>query len=247
MARKPVRPETNFPKQNIPYRKINNPFRFGFIIPGKGIVIEQDSNGVLYVSSESGMDVADIVAGDNIELTRTEDGKIVVSAVNTVADIAAGQNVSIDIDPETGTAIINSVVDGETNEHYQGVFDNTDELIAYDNNPEEGDYGLVKNVTYSDGGKDTWNGQYKYCFYIGGVWTVVDQMLTFTGNIELIKQYYSVGGSSPVIYMHKVAMTGDFNDFRNIPIVATPEVTVEGTTVTVTCATDGACIWYTID
>lgn len=247
MSKTPVRPETNFPKQNIPYRKINNPFRFGFIIPGNGIIIEQDSNGVLYVSSESGMDVADIVAGDNIEITRTEDGKIVVSAVNTVADIAAGQNVSIDIDPETGTAIINSVVDGDTNEHYQGVFDNTEALMAYDNEPAEGDYGLVKNVTYSDGGADTWKGQYKYCFFIGGVWTVVDQMLTFTDDVELIKQFYSVGGSSPAIYIHKVAMTGDFNDLRNVPIVATPEVSVEGTTVTATCATDGAEIFYTTD
>ena len=247
MKKKEIKPQINYPPQNIPYRDINKAFRFGFVIPGKGIKIEQDTNGVLFISSESGMDVSDIVAGDNIELTRTDDGKIVVSAINSITNIADGQNVSVDIDPETGTAIINTIVDGTTDEHFQGIFDTPRDLMDYDTDPEQGDYGLIKKVTYSDGGEQVWNGEYKYCFWIDGTWTVVDQMLTFSSDTELLKQFYSVGGGSPVIYLHTVAKTGDFNDLDNKPIVATPEVAVEGSTVTATCETEGAEIHYTTD
>lgn len=242
---KPVKRETNRPPQNLPYRDINQPFRFQFVIPGNGIMIEQDANGICYIST-SGVSPDELVAGDNIEITR-KDGKVVISAVDSVTDIAAGQNVTIDIDPETGTAIINSIIGGADNEHYKGVFDTAQDLIAYDTDPELGDYGLVKNVTYSDGGEVTWNGQYKYCFYINGQWTVVDQMLTFTKNSDLLQQFYSVGGSSPVIYLHEIARTGNFEDLDNIARVATPEVTVSGDTVTVTCETEGAEIWYSTD
>ena len=247
MKTKPVLPQTNIPKQNIPYSDINQKFRFGFIVPGKGIKIEKDSNGVLYISTESGGDVADLVAGDNIDLKRTEDGKIIISAVNTVTDIAAGQNVTITIDPNTGTAVINSIVGEDESEHYKGVFETAEDLIAADPEPEEGDYGLIQKVTYSDGGEMSWNGEYKYCFFINGGWQVVDQMLTFTSDDRILKRYYSVGGGSPVIYLHEVARTGDFNDLKNVPIVATPEVTVEGSTVTATCSTEGAEIYYTTD
>ena len=243
---KEILPEIT-PKTNIPYRSVNGPFRFGFIIPGNGVKIEQDANGILYVGTDSGMDVSDLVAGDNIELTKTEDGKIVVSAVDTVTDVAAGQNVSIDIDPETGLAVINVVTGGDTSEHYKGVFETPDDLIEYDEDPSVGDYGLIKHLTYTDGGDVSWSGQYKYCFFINGMWTVVDQMLTFTTDTDLIQQFFSVGGSSPVIYLHEVAKTGDFNSLKNAPIVATPEVTVDGATVTVTCATEGADIFYTTD
>lgn len=243
---KEILPEIT-PKTNIPYRSVNGPFRFGFVIPGKGIKIEQDANGILFVGTESGLDVADLVAGDNIEFARTDDGKVVVSVVNTVANVAAGQNVTINIDPETGTAIINSVIDENQNEHYQGVFDTPQDLMEYDSDPEEGDYGLVKKLVYSDGGEITWNGEYKYCFWINGTWTVVDQMLTFTTDQDLLRQFYSVGGGSPVIYLHKIAQTGRFTDLEDKPIVATPEVEVEGTTVSVTCETEGAEIHYTTD
>ena len=245
MKTTPVRPETNYPKSNIPYRTINQPFRFGFIIPGDGISIEKDSNGVLCISSENGIE--NLIAGDNIELAKTDDGKIIVSVVSTISNVAAGDNVTVNIDPETGTAVINSVIGDEVNEHYQGVFDTSDDLIEHDYDPEDGDYGLIKNVTYSDGGDDSWNGQYKYCFYINGAWTIVDQMLTFTSDTDLIQRFYSVGGSSPVIYLHKVSYSGSYNDLSHKPIVATPEVVVEGNTITVSCATDGAEIYYTTD
>jgi hypothetical protein len=216
------------------------------MIPGKGIVIEQDKNGVCYISTEGGYSVSDLVAGDNIDIQYTEDGKVVVSAVNTVADIAAGQNVSIDIDPETGTAIINAIIGGATSEHYKGVFDTPQDLIAADPDPEVGDYGMVKDIVVENG-DTSWTGRYKYCFFINGQWTVIDQMLTFTSDAELLQQFYSVGGSSPVIYLHIVARTGNFWDLNNVPIVATPVVTVEGDTVTAECATEGAEIWYTTD
>lgn len=244
---KKIVPENNRPPQNLPYQNVNNPFKLEFIIPGKGINIQQDANGVLYISSDSGVDAADLVAGDNIELTKTDDGKVVISAVNSINNITAGENVTVNVDPETGDVIISSEVDGSSNEHYQGVFDTTQDLIAYDTEPEQGDYGMVKTLVYSDGGEASWNGQFKYCFYINGTWSVVDQMLTFTDDLELLQQYYSVGGGSQTIYLHKVAQTGDFNDLKNVPIVATPVVTVEGQTVTAECATDGAEIWYTTD
>ena len=233
----------NTPPSAVPYRNVNNPFRFQFFIPGSGIVIEEDKNGICYISADM---FGELVAGDNITIDRLEDGRIMISSVSTVSDIAAGQNVTIDIDPDTGTAIINAITGGD-NEHYQGIFDTAQDLIDFDTDPETGDYGMIKNVTYSDGVDTTWNGQYKYCFYINGKWTVVDQMLTFTKDLDLLQQFYSVGGSSPVIYLHEVARSGNFNDLNNVPIVATPEVTVEGSTVTATCATEGAEIWYTTD
>ena len=239
-------PEKNRPACNLPYADYHNKFKMQFLVPGNGIHMEMDRNGVCYISTEGGESVTDIVAGDNIEINRTDDGKIVISSVNSATNISAGQNISIDIDPETGTAIINSVIGGPNNEHYKGVFDTSEDLIAADPEPETGDYGMVKNIVVSNG-DTSWNGQYKYCFYINGQWTVVDQMLTFTKDLDLLQQYYSVGGSSPVIYLHEVARSGDFFDLNNIPIVATPVVTVEGTTVTATCATDGAEIWYTTD
>lgn len=243
---KEIEPETNRPAQNIPYQEVHEPFKLQFLVPGSGIQMYKDVNGVITISTEGGESVTDIVAGDNIELTRTEDGKIVISAVNSIANITAGQNVSVDVDPDTGDVIISSVIGGPTNEHYQGVFDTTEELIAADPEPANGDYGMVKNLTFSDG-ETTWDGNYKYCFYISGQWTVVDQMLAFTTDTDLLQQYYSVGGSSPVIYLHKVAQSGSFNDLNNVPIVATPVITVEGQTVTAECATEGAEIWYTTD
>lgn len=244
---KKIEQEKNRPASNIPYQGVNKPFRTLFIVPGPGVSIEQDANGVCYISAEGGAGVADLVAGDNIELTKTDDGKIIISAVDTATEIAAGQNITIDIDPETGTAVINSITGGATNEHYQGVFDTAEDLIAFDTDPEIGDYGMIKQITYSDGGETTWNGQYKYCFFINGQWTVVDQMLTFTDDVDLLQQFYSVGGSSPVIYLHKIALTGRFGDLLDVPIVATPKLTVEGTTLTATCDTEGAEIWYTTD
>lgn len=243
---KKIEQEKNRPASNIPYQGVNKPFRTLFIVPGPGVTIEQDANGVCYIAAEGGAGVADLEAGDNIVLTK-KDGKIIISAVDTATDIAAGQNITIDIDPETGTAVINSITGGATNEHYQGVFDTAEDLIAFDTDPEIGDYGMIKQITYSDGGETTWNGQYKYCFYINGQWTVVDQMLTFTDDVDLLQQFYSVGGSSPVIYLHKIALTGRFGDLLDVPIVATPKLTVEGTTLTATCDTEGAEIWYTTD
>ena len=215
-------------------------------MPGRGIRMYEDENGVVFISTDSGMDVADIVAGDNIRIER-RNRKLIISAENSAIAITAGQNISIDIDPETGTAIINAITGGATDEHYKGVFDTPEELIAYDENPEQGDYGLIKNLVFSDGGSTSWNGQYKYCFFISGQWTVVDQMLTFTKDSDLLQNFYSVGGSSPVIYLHEIARTGDFWDLNNIPIVETPVVTVKGTSATVECATPGAEIWYTLD
>lgn len=243
---KEIKQETNRPKGNLPYQGVNRPFRMQFVVPGPGIKIEQDKNGVLYLSAQGGSSVSDIIAGDNIEIDHREDGSVVISAVNSVANISAGENVTITVDPETGASVINSIIGGETNEHYKGVFDTTEDLIAADPDPEIGDYGLIKSLTITNG-ETSWSGQYKYCFFINGAWTVVDQMLTFTKNLDLLKQYYSVGGSSPVIYLHEIARSGNFWDLNNIPIVATPEVTVDGTTVTVTCATEGAEIWYTTD
>ena len=243
---KEIKQETNRPKGNLPYQDVNRPFRMQFVVPGPGITIEQDKNGVLYISAQGGSSVSDIIAGDNIEIERREDGRVVISAVNSVANISAGENVTITVDPVTGASVINSIIGGETNEHYKGVFDTTEDLIAADPDPEIGDYGLIKSITITNG-ETSWSGQYKYCFFINGAWTVVDQMLTFTKNLDLLQQYYSVGGSSPVIYLHEIARSGNFWDLNNIPIVATPEVTVEGTTVTVICATEGAEIWYTTD
>ena len=245
MNYKEVLPEQT-PACEIPYRSVNQPFRLKFVIPGPGIRIMEDANGVCYISAVGGMSLEDLVAGDNIEINRTEDGKMVISSVNTATNIAAGQNISIDIDPQTGTAIINSIIGGPTNEHYKGVFDSPEDLIAADPDPETGDYGMVKNIVITNG-EASWNGQYKYCFYINGQWTVVDQMLTFTKDLDLLQQYYSVGGSSPVIYLHEVARSGDFWDLNNIPIVATPLVSVVGNTVTATCATEDAEIWYSTD
>ena len=241
---KPVKRETNRPPQNLPYRDINQPFRFQFVIPGNGIMIEQDANGICYIST-SGVSPDELVAGDNIEITR-KDGKVVISAVNSVTNITAGDNVNVTVDPDTGDVVISSVVGGDVNEHYQGVFNTTDELIAFDTKPENGDYGLVKNLTYSDAG-ETWGGSFKYCFYINGQWTVVDQMLTFTDNLELLKQYYSVGGSSPTIYLHTVAKTGSFRDLNDKPVVDTPEASVQNGSVVLSCATPGAEIFYTLD
>lgn len=236
------------PASELPYRDINGAFRLRSLIPADDSVqMEVDENGIAFIRAAGGESMKDLVAGDNIEITRTADGKIVISAVDTATDIAAGQNITIDIDPETGTAIINSITGGATNEHYKGVFDTAEDLIAFDTDPQVGDYGMIKHITYSDGGDTTWNGQYKYCFYINGQWTVVDQMLTFTDDIDLLQQFYSVGGSSPVIYLHKIAQTGSFRDLRDVPIVATPNLTVEGTTLTATCDTEGADIWYTTD
>ena len=243
---KEIKQETDRPKGNLPYQDVNRPFRMQFVIPGPGITIEQDKNGVLYISAQGGSSVSDIIAGDNIEIEHREDGSVVISAVNSVTNITAGENVTITVDPETGASVINSIIGGETNEHYKGVFDTTEDLIAADPEPEIGDYGLIKSLTITNG-ETSWSGQYKYCFYINGAWTVVDQMLTFTKNLDLLQQYYSVGGSSPVIYLHEIARSGNFWDLNNIPIVATPEVTVEGTTVTATCATEGAEIWYSTD
>lgn len=243
---KEIKQETDRPKGNLPYQDINRPFRMQFVIPGPGITIEQDKNGVLYISAQGGSSVSDIIAGDNIEIEHREDGSVVISAVNSVTNITAGENVTITVDPETGASVINSIIGGETDEHYKGVFDTTEDLIAADPEPETGDYGLIKSLTITNG-ETSWSGQYKYCFYINGAWTVVDQILTFTKDLNLLQQYYSVGGSSPVIYLHEVARSGNFWDLNNIPIVATPEVTVEGKTVTVTCATEGAEIWYSTD
>lgn len=243
---KEIKQETNRPKGNLPYQDVNRPFRMQFVIPGPGITIEQDKNGVLYISAQGGASVSDIIAGDNIEIEHREDGSVVISAVNSVTNITAGENVTITVDPETGASVINSIIGGETNEHYKGVFDTTEDLIAADPEPEIGDYGLIKSLTITNG-ETSWSGQYKYCFYINGAWTVVDQMLTFTKNLDLLQQYYSVGGSSPVIYLHEIARSGNFWDLNNIPIVATPEATVEGKTITVTCETEGAEIWYSTD
>ena len=165
---KKIEQEKNRPASNIPYQGVNKPFRTLFIVPGPGVTIEQDANGVCYISAEGGAGVADLVAGDNIKLTKTDDGKIIISAVDTATDIAAGQNITIDIDPDTGTAVINSITGGANNEHYKGVFDIAEDLIAFDTDPKIGDYGMIKQITYSDGGETTWNGQYKYCFYING-------------------------------------------------------------------------------
>lgn len=246
MKQKPILP-VKTPASEIPMRKICGPFRFQFVIPGPGVEMFEDPNGNVLLQAAGGASVMDLVAGDNIEIKRNEEGKIVISAVDTAVDIAAGQNITIDIDPETGTAIINSLIGGPTSEHYKGVFDTPEDLIAFDTNPEQGDYGMIKQLVFSDGGDVTWNGQYKYCFYINGVWTVVDQMLTFTDDVDLLQQFYSVGGSSPVIYLHKIAQTGSFRDLRDVPIVATPVATVEGNTVTVTCETEGSEIWYSTD
>ena len=235
------------PAYELPCKSFNQPFKMKYVMPGPGIEMKEDQNGMLYISAKGGESVSDILPGDNINIERTEDGKIVISAIDTAAEIAAGDNISITIDPETGAAVINSVTGDVTDEHYQGVFDTADDLIAYDTEPRQGDYGMIKNIVFSDGGETSWNGQYKYCFYINGAWTVVDQMLTFTEDTELIKTYYSVGGSSPVIYLHEVARTGDFWSLNNIPIVATPEVTLDGTDIVATCATEGAEIWYTLD
>lgn len=242
---KEVTQETNRPAQNIPYRNINGPFRFQFVIPGEGIEIKQDANGIKFISAEGGLSVADIVAGDNIYI-EVQDGKLVISAVDSVTNIAAGQNVTITYDQSTGDFIISALVGSSADEHYQGVFDTVDDLIAYDTNPDTGDYGMIKDIVVSDG-ETSWNGKYKYCFYINGAWTVVDQMLTFTDDTDLLQQFYSVGGSSPVIYLHKIAQTGSFWSLKDAPIVATPDVEVKGNTITVTCATEGADIWYTTD
>lgn len=242
---KPVTAEVT-PKGNIPYRNINQPFRFQFVIPGSGIEIEQDANGVYYISETGGAGVADLVAGDNIEITR-EDGKVIISAVNTITNISAGQNVNVTVDPESGNVTISSIVGEQTSEHYQGVFDTVDDLLAADPDPESGDYGLVKNLVYQDGGQH-WNGQYKYCFYISGQWTVVDQMLTFTDDLSLLRQYYSVGGSSPTIYLHEIARTGSWNALTDKPIVATPTYSKVGDThFALACSTEGAEIFYTLD
>ena len=246
MKQKPILP-VKAPASEIPMRKICGPFRFQFVVPGPGIEMFEDPNGNVQIQGAGGASILDLVAGDNIDIQRTEDGKIVISAVDTAVDIAAGQNITIDIDPETGTAIINSIIGGPVSEHYQGVFNTPEDLIAFDTDPEPGDYGMIKQLVFSDGGDITWNGQYKYCFYISGAWTVVDQMLTFTDNIDLLQQFYSVGGGSPVIYLHKVAQTGSFKDLRDVPIVATPVATVEGNTITANCATEGAEIWYSTD
>ena len=247
MDKKPVYQEKT-PASELPYRNIDHPFRYSHVMPGAGVRMYVDKNGVLFIESEGGASVLDIVACDNININRTEDGKYVISAVDTSVEIAAGDNILITIDKETGKAVISSITGGSAvDEHYKGVFDTALDLIAYDTDPAQGDYGMIKDVTYTSGGDLSWNGRYKYCFYVNDEWTVVDQMLTFTDNEELIKWFYSVGGSSPVIYLPKVAHSGDFWDLKNVPIVETPVVTVEGNTVTATCATEGAEIWYTYD
>lgn len=245
---RPLKPVTRevTPKGNLPYRNINQPFRFQFVIPGSGIEIEQDANGVCYISATGGAGVADLVAGDNIEITR-EDGKVIISAVDTITNVSAGQNVEVNIDPNTGTVTISSIVGDQMSEHYKGVFDTVDALLAADPQPENGDYGLVKNLVFADG-EQSWNGQYKYCFYISGQWTVVDQMLTFTDDLSLLRQYYSVGGSSPTIYLHEVARTGSYNSLSDKPIVATPTYSKVGDThFALACSTEGAEIFYTVD
>lgn len=242
---KEVTQETNRPAQNIPYRNVNGPFRFQFVIPGEGITIQQDANGIKFISAEGGLSVADIVAGDNIYIEE-KNGKLVISAVNSVTNIAAGQNVTITYDENTNNFIISAIIGSSSDEHYQGVFDTVDDLIAYDTNPDTGDYGMIKDIVVSDG-ETSWNGRYKYCFYINGAWTVVDQMLTFTTDTDLLQQFYSVGGSSPVIYLHEIARTGSFWTLTDAPIVATPVVDVRSNLVTVTCETEGADIWYTTD
>ena len=243
---KEVRPEENRPAQNIPYQEVHEPFQLQFLVPGSGIQMYKDVNGVITIATQGGESVTDIVAGDNIELTRTEDGKIVISAVNSVANISGGDNVTVNVDPETGDVVISTEIGVPADEHYQGVFDTVQDLMEHDTEPESGDYGMVKNLTYTDG-DESWNGQYKYVFWINGAWTPVDQMLTFTDNPDLLRQHYSVGGGSPTIYLHRVANTGNFWELNNIPIVATPVVTVEGSVVTAECATEGAEIWYTTD
>ena len=195
---KEIKQETNRPKGNLPYQDVNRPFRMQFVIPGPGIKIEQDKNGVLYISAEGGASVSDIVAGDNIEIERREDGAVVISAVNTITDISAGENVTVSIDPDTGSAVISTIIGGDVNEHYKGVFENTEELIAKDPEPEEGDYGLIKTVFFTHGAVE-WTGSYKYCFFFDGAWKLFDQMLTFTKNLNLIYKYFSVGGGSPTI------------------------------------------------
>ena len=162
---KEIKQETNRPKGNLPYQDVNRPFRMQFVIPGPGITIEQDKNGVLYISAQGGSSVSDIIAGDNIEIEHREDGSVVISAVNSVTNITAGENVTITVDPETGASVINSIIGGETNEHYKGVFNTTEDLIAADPDPEIGDYGLIKSLTITNG-ETSWSGQYKYCFYI---------------------------------------------------------------------------------
>lgn len=247
MDKKPVYQEKT-PASELPYRNIDHPFRYSHVMPGAGVRMYVDNNGVLFIESEGGASVLDLVAGDNININRTEDGKYVISAVDTSVEIAAGDNILITIDEETGKAVISSITGGSVvDEHYKGVFDTALDLIAYDTDPAQGDYGMIKDVTYTSGGDLSWNGRYKYCFYVNEEWTVVDQMLTFTDNEELVKWFYSVGGSSPVIYLPKVAHSGDFWDLKNVPIVETPVVTIEGNTVTATCATEGAEIWYTYD
>ena len=237
MNKKPVYPE-NTPANAVPYRTIDQPFRFRTAVPGKGIRMSVDANGVLFIETEGGESLSDLEAGDNIEITRREDGKIVISA--------GGQVGSAIVDPQNGESVI-YIVNPPVDEHYKGIFETTQALIASVRNPRHGDYGMVKNLVFTDGGSNTWNGQYKYCFYIDGTWQVVDQMLTFTDDEGLVKQFYSVGGSSPVIYLSKVAASGNFDDLKNIPIVSTPIVTVEGNIVSATCATEGAELWYTTD
>ena len=243
----PVKKETQI-KSNIPYRRVDRPFRFCHIVPGDDSVeLMQDENGVIYIMAKGGS-VANLQAGDNISIEQSEDGTTVISSVDTAERIVGGQNVEINVDPETGDAVI-SVASGASDEHYKGVFNNTLELIESDPEPETGDYGMIRELKYTDGGDTVWTGKFKYCFYIDGAWQVVDQMLTFTNDPNLIKKFYSVGGSSPVIYLHPVSFTGSFDDLSDKPIVATPEVDVReiggSLYITVTCETEGADIYYT--
>ena len=242
---KKIEPERNRPAANLPYQQINRAFRLQYLVPGTGIEIRQDRNGVCYISATGGS-AANLVPGDNIEITEREDGATVISAVDLVTKISGGQNVKVIVNPETGEAVISTVIDPGVNSHYKGVFDKTENLIEAVPDPEEGDFALVKEITITNG-EVSWEGLNKHCFWIDGEWNVVDQMLTFTNDERLLKKFYSVGGSSPTIYLHEIARTGDFQKLTNIPIVATPEATIEGYTLSVTCSTKGAEIWYTTD
>ena len=244
MKEKPILKE-NTPANELPYRKICHPFRLMFAYPGKGIKMYKDANGVVRIESEGGS-VANLEAGNNIALTEDAEGNTVISVVDSITNISGGQNVAVDIDPETGEAVVSFVSDSEFDEHFKGVFETAEDLINAVEPPEQGDFGLVKNITFSDGGSTEWTGSYKYCFFIDGVWKVVDQMLTFTDNEELLSQFFSVGGGSPTIYLHKIARSGDFRELENVPIVATPVLSVSDV-IEATCETEGAEIWYTSD
>ena len=242
---KKIKQEINRPAANLPYQNICRPFRLQYLVPMAGIEILQDANGVCFISAKGGS-LSNLVAGDNINIETNAEGNTVISAVGTAREIAGGENVIVSIDPETGIAVVSAYFDGVVDSHYKGIFDSTESLTESVPAPVQGDYCLIRDLVFSNG-EYSWNGRYKVCFYDLGQWVVVDQMLTFTDNPELVKDAYSIGGASPVIYLPEVCRTGSFRSLRDIPIVATPVLTVEGLTVTAACETEGAEIWYSTD